>query len=118
MSKTEFVKAIEACNINEDRVKAIEKIYMAKLNPLVKKIVSYADHADFFDDERRALSYMEIFNPSRNIGFDFVKQRLIPFVDRYDNSYAVFNIATGGWGCFNTIDGLLYEEFESMEESF
>lgn len=117
MSKIEYVKAIETCEINEDRVKAIEKIYQTKLVPIVMKIVSYADQADFFDDERRALTYIEIFNPLRNMGFDFVKQGLIPFVDLYDNSYAVFNIATSGWGCFNTIDGMFYKECKSMEDT-
>lgn len=118
MSKSEYVKAIKACDIDDDRVNAIEKVYKTKLEPLVKKIVSYADQADFFDDERRAISYIEIYNPLRNMGFDFVKQGLIPFVDLYDNSYAVYVIATKKWGCFNTIDGMLYEEFESMEEAF
>lgn len=116
MSKADYINAVELCEIKEIRVKEIEKKYAAELNPVAKKIISYADSVDFFDEERRALSYLEILDPEKNIGFNFVKQGLVPFVDLYDNSYAVFNVRTCDWGRFNTVDGVLYRRRTLMEE--
>ena len=116
MSRAEYIKAVKSYEINEDRVKDIERIYKTNLEPIVKKIISYADQADFFDEERRALSYREILDPMKYIEFDFVKLGLIPFVDVYDNSYAVFNIASKEWGHYNIIDSVLYKKRKTMEE--
>lgn len=90
--------------------------YEIKLEPLVEKIVSYADQVLFFDEERRALSYQEILDPIENIGFDFVDLGLLPFVDVYDNSYAVFNLATKEWGRYNIFNQVFYMKRKSMEE--
>ncbi len=116
MSTAEYINMVENCIVKEERVKAIEKKYKTILEPVVKQIISFADMIDFFDEERRALSYSEIYNPEKNLGFDFIKEGLLPFVDLYDNSYAVFIVETKEWGRFNTSDGILYKKRKSMEE--
>ena len=90
MNKEEYLKEISNCEIDPKRIEEIEKRYNVKLDKTVKCIISYADKIDFFDEERRALSYDEILCPEEYLDFDFLSEGLIPLIDAYDNSYIVY----------------------------
>lgn len=116
MSKKEYLKEIEDTKINNTRVEEIEKIYDAKLNEMVKKIISLADEIDFFDEERRALSFNEIKNSEEYLGFDFVSKGYIPLVDAYDNTFVVFAFNENAWGKISASDGVLYRKKPTFVE--
>ena len=116
MSKQEFVKEAMSSEINNDRVEDITKIYDTDLSDELKHFISYADTIDFFDDERRALSYDEIKNPQKQIGVDFTKMRLIPVVDAYDNTYIAYSVEKKKWVKYNTIDNMEFKERDSIQE--
>ena len=116
MNKSEFISSISKVKVNKDRVETISKVYNADLSDTVAKMVSFADQVDFFDEERRALSYAEIFNPKKNIGIDFPELKLIPLIDAYDCTYIVYSIKDKKWAKYNTVDNILFKKKASIEE--
>lgn len=116
MSKAEFIKNIEKCDLNIQRIKEIEKKYKTNLTDFTAHAVSYADEQGFFDEERRALSYSEILNPIKFLKFDFIKAGLIPIVDTYDNTYVVYAIDEGKWAKFSLSDRVLFKKKDTFKE--
>lgn len=98
------------------RIVSISEIYKAEFSGVIKNIISYADTTDFFDEERRALSYSEIENPNAELEFDFISERLIPVIDAYDITYIVYVIDEGKWAKFNIVDKSLFKKKDSIEE--
>lgn len=116
MSKEVYLNEVESTTINEERVSQIENLYKTKLSELVKKIISHADRASFFEDERRALTYSEIINPLDSLGCDFISLNLIPIIDVYDNTYIVFDYMHNTWGEYNISDEILFNESNTFQE--
>lgn len=116
MNKKEYLSAVNSATIMQDRIEAISKIYGVEINNTVAGVISLADQIDFFDEERRALSYAEIFNPVRNLKIDFVKLQAIPLIDAYDNTYIVYMIQDEKWGKFNSIDNVFFKRRSTLAE--
>ena len=116
MNKQEFMDAVMSCDIKEDRVKQIEKQYKVILNDEVSKFVSYADTVDFFDEERRALSFEEIIDASEELEVDAVELGIIPLIDAYDCTYIVYLTKEEKWARFSSVDGTVYMKKDSLVE--
>ena len=116
MNKQEFLDAALACDIKEYRVKQIEKIYKVSLNDEVSKLVSYADTVDFFDEERRALSFEEIVDASEELEVDAVELGIIPLIDAYDCAYIVYLTKENKWARFSSVDETVYMKKASLAE--
>lgn len=116
MSKKEYLTNVMACNINDDRIIAIEKIYGMNLEETLKKIISYAGNVEFFDEERRALSFEEILNADDVYEFPFVEKKMIPIIDAYDGDYIVYSFAEKIWGKVNISDGVLFKKRDAVDE--
>lgn len=116
MNKKEFIEAALVCNIKEDRVKQIEEKYKVRLNADVSKLVSYADTVDFFDEERRALSFAEIVDASEEFEVDTVELGIIPLIDAYDCTYIVYLTKEDKWARFSSVDGTVYMKKDSLAE--
>ena len=116
MNTTEYIQLVNNTVINQSRVNNINNIYSTKVDTVVAKIISLADTVDFFDEERRALSYMEISNPSTIMEIDFVSKRMIPLVDIYDGSYVVFSIEEKKYALYNIFDDIEFKKSVVFEE--
>lgn len=116
MNTSEYIKLINNTAIDKTRVKTINEVYSTNVNERISKIISLADTVDFFDEERRALSYMEISKPEEIMEIDFVSKHMIPLVDIYDNSYVVYLIEDKQFALYNAIDDLEFKRSDSFED--
>lgn len=116
MNKREFIETMEKCALNQERIDRIDKLYNISLKGLIAKAISYADSVDFFDEERRALSFEEILNASEELETDFINLGIIPIVDAYDCVYIVFSSKDNKWARFSTVDKTLYRIKDSLED--
>ena len=116
MSKQEYINAVMAYGINSDRVDEISKVYGGDLSDELKHFISFADSVDFFDEERRALSYGEILDSSSKLGKDFAEKGLIPIIDAYDNIYIVFSFETKKWMKYSISDDVCFKEKDNILE--
>lgn len=116
MNKKEYLKEVEDCKIKLDRVEKVEKLYGEKVNDELARIISYADKVDFFDEERRALSFKEIMNATKDMEVDMVKMGIIPLIDAYDCAYIVYSFSEKEWARFSTVDGTLYKKKKTFAE--
>lgn len=116
MTKKEYIKGIKECDVVSDRVTAINSIYNSEISGILANVISFADSIDFFDEERRALSFKEICNPKKYLCFDFVSIGLVPVIDSYDNTYIVYIISEDKWAKFNIVDETLFKKKKSLEE--
>lgn len=116
MSKSEYLKQIDKCTIDKGRVSAVEKEYKVTLGDLQKKIISLADQIDFFDEERRALSFAEILKSKKMLGFDFCDKGLLPIVDAYDNTYIIYMFKEEKWAKINIVDGVIFKKKTTLKD--
>lgn len=116
MSSSEYIRNINNSRIDEKKVMKVSKAYGMALNDTVSKIVSFAGKGDFFDDDRRALSYDEIVNPKKYMGIDFISKRLIPLIDVYDNTYLVYSFEDKKYALYSATDALTFKKRAKFED--
>lgn len=116
MTKKEYLESVKTCEINSERVEAIEKLYKVSIKGLIASVISYAGTVDFFDEERRALSFEEMVNADKINGTSFVKNKMLPMIDAYDNDYIVYDFNEEKWGKVNLADMLLFKKRDSLDE--
>lgn len=116
MSKAEYLENVKKTKVNDERIKRISEIYGEDIEGLIAQVVSYADSEDFFDDERRALSFDEIVTSSKNLGDALLTEKAIPVVDVYDSMYVVYLIKEGKWALYSSTDGSIFKIRESLDE--
>lgn len=116
MNTSEYVELVKNTVIDQVRVKNVNEIYGTQVNTLIAKIISLADTVDFFDVERRALSYVEISKPREIMEIDFISKRQIPLIDVYDNTYIVFSIDDKQYSLYNATDDLSFKNSDTFEE--
>ena len=116
MNKQEFINSALVHEINEDRVKEISELYKVQLEEVIQKIISIADEVDFFDEERRMLSYDEIKSGSKLLGINVVEEGMIPLIDAYDCNYIVYLIRDGSWAKYTTVDKMMFKKRNTLEE--
>lgn len=116
MNKVEYLSNIENCPINKDRISCMMKIYNVEFSDTLARIISYADSADFIDDERRVLTFEEIVDAGEQLGVDFVSLGMIPIIDAYDNDYIVYVFGEAVWAKFNTIDQVTFKKKNTLQE--
>lgn len=116
MDKKEYLKSAEKCDVNYKRIKELEKIYENNIDGVLAHLVSFADSVDFFDEERRALTYKEIKNASKDLDVNLKELGLIPIVDAYDNTYVVYSTKDKCWAKFNSIDKTLFKQNKDIAD--
>ena len=116
MTKQEYIDSVMQYPANKDRIKEISDLYGTKINGIIAKIVSFADNADFIGEERRAFSYNEILNASKEYDTDFQTLGIIPIIDAYDNELIVYVIAEKVWAKYSLSDEILFKKKNTIEE--
>lgn len=116
MTKDEYLKNAYDCIVASERIVAIENKYDVVINDSLARVISYAGTVDFFDEERRALTYEEIIDADEKYGFEFVANKLIPVVDAYDNDYIAFSFSENKWCKVNVSDGVLFKKRDTLDE--
>lgn len=116
MNKQEYLDKVLKYPENPERTKAISELYGTSINGIIARVVSFAGNADFIGDERRAFSYDEILNASKEYGKDFKALGIIPFVDAYDNDLIVYVIAENVWAKYNMGDDIIFKKRDALEK--
>lgn len=116
MTKQDYLNNVLLCSINEKRVKALSELYGKCIDGIIAQIVSYADNADFIGEDRRALSFSEILNASKDYEKDFISLGIIPFIDAYDNDLIVYVITENMWAKYSLSDEVLFKKKDSIEK--
>lgn len=116
MNKREYLDDVNECDVNEERVDSINKMYNVELDEYLSKVVSYANENVFFEKERRVLSFEEIIDSSDDYGVDFVEQEMLPIIDAYDNTFIVYSFKDKAWAMYNLSDDILFDEKDTLEE--
>lgn len=116
MSTVEFLDKLNKTKNDSAKVSKIADAYHVELNEDLSKIISCAEKENFFDEDRRALSYKEILNPVRYMGIDFVSKGLIPLVDIYDNTYVVYIITEKKYALYSATDDLTFKKRKKCKE--
>ncbi len=116
MNRVEYLSNVEKCPINKERISCMMKIYNVEFTDFLAQIISYADSADFIDEERRVLSFEEIVDAGKSLGVDFVSLGMIPIIDAYDNDYIVYVFAEELWAKFNVIDQVTFKKKSTLQE--
>lgn len=116
MTKQEYLYNIRQCPEKEERIKEISDLYKTDIKGIIVKIVSFADNANFIGEERRALSYNEILNATKEYDIDFKSLGIIPVIDAYDNELIVYVIADNIWAKFSISDDVLFSRRYTLEE--
>ncbi len=116
MTKQEYIDNVKKYPENSERIRAISDIYGTEITGQIAQIVSFADNADFIGEERRALSYKEILNASREYEKDFKSLGIIPVIDAYDNELIVYIICERLWAKYSLSDEVLYKKKDSLDK--
>lgn len=116
MTKQEYLERVKQYPENAERVKLISDIYGTEINGIIAKIVSFSDNADFIDEERRAFSFKEILNASKEYEKDFKALGIIPVIDAYDNELIVYIIAEKTWAKYSLSDEVIFKKRDSLEK--
>jgi len=116
MDKKEYIALVKAQELNEERISTISRVYNVAIDEILGKVVSLADTVDFFDEERRALSFNEIENPIKTLNFDFASEKIIPVIDAYDMTYIVYITDEKKWAKFSVVDKTIYKKKDNLEE--
>lgn len=116
MTKKEYLDNVKTSHIDSERIKVIENLYHAVIDGIIANAISYSGTIDFFDEERRALSFDEIKNADSIFGATFVGNRLVPVIDAYDNDFIVYSIDEGKWGKVNLSDMIMFKKRDTLDE--
>lgn len=116
MSKKSYIDVINNAEINVERKKEITNIYSCEIEEKVLKAISVADSIDFFDDEKRALSYIEIKSASDVLEIDALSMGIIPIIDTYDCTYIVYLVKEKKWAMYSIDDGIIYKKTDELED--
>ena len=116
MNTIEYINKINDTEIDDKRKKEIEDIYSCKLPEVVAKAISLADSVDFFDEEKRALSYDEIKDGTNTLDYHSTTLNLIPLIDSFDCTYIVYLVDEDKWGKYSSIDKDVFKRRNTLEE--
>ncbi len=116
MTKQKYLEEVLMYPENAERIKTISDLYEKDISGVILKIISFADKVDFIDVERRALSYNEIINASKEYNKGFKELGIIPFIDAYDNDLIVYIISENQWAKYNLSDDILFKKKDNLED--
>lgn len=103
MKVSDFFDMISNAEIDDMRVKELEKIYGLAIPMTIKSIVSIADEP-IFVEEYRVLSFAEIADADDDLEVNFSERHLLPVVDCGDNDFIVYDLGKECWTKFNIIE--------------
>ncbi len=116
MNTIEYLDKINNAIIDDKRKKEIEDIYRCNIPEAVAKVISLAGSVDFFDEEKRALSYDEIKDGNNTLDYHSTTLKLIPLIDSYDCTYIVYLVDEDKWGKYSSIDKDVFKRRNTLEE--
>lgn len=116
MNSIDYINKINDVEIDDYRKKEIEDIYKCNIPDFVAKVISLADSIDFFDEEKRALSYDEIKSGNNTLDLHSLPLKYIPLIDSYDCTYIVYIIDENKWGKYSSIDKSVFKKRDTLKE--
>lgn len=115
MTKKEYLSALDAVQVEKDKVEQLERQYGFSFPEIVKKVISSAVETIFFDDEGRILSFDEMVDAEADLHVSFSKLGLFPLADTGDNDFIVYHAADGSYSLFNIVDECAFRKRDSLD---
>ncbi len=72
--------------------------------------------SDDGDTECRILDLDEILSASEDMEVDFLKEKLVPLVDCFDNDYLVYDFSKQIFCMFNISDEMSFSDYKNLDE--
>lgn len=116
MTKKDFLSEIATCNVDQERVSKIEKVYNNTLPGTVKLLISFSEESVFFDDGCRTLSFSEIVDAEKDLHVNFVKLGILPLFDCNENDFIVYHFDEKNWSKYNIVDECSFKEKDTLDE--
>ncbi len=114
----DFVAAIAVAQENCAIVSKIESAFGCSLSPECKRVLSFNEGGEIFDDDdiRRLMSTSEILSASQELHVDFPAVGIVPVVDCGDNDFAAYNFNKGKWCKYNIVENCMFSEKASFAQ--
>ncbi|WP_028505288.1 hypothetical protein [Ruminococcus sp. FC2018] len=116
MTKQEYLDKMMKYPKDEGRIKNISEMYNTPIGDVAEKVISFADNADFIAEERRAFSFKEIENASKEYDRNFQSMGIIPLFDAYDNDLIVYVVAEKVWAKYSLSDDVIFKKRNTLAE--
>ena len=116
MDKEQFLHAISNNIIDSNKVSAIQKIYGFTSTEEIEKLISICGEPIFIGNECRLLAFSEIQNASEELHVDFVRQKILPLFDCFDNDVIVWHFDEQKWSLYNITDQVSFKVKEHLSE--
>ena len=116
MTKQEYLDSMMKYPKNDERIKIFSEMYNAQIADTAEKVISFADNADFIEEERRAFSFKEIENASIEYDKDFKSLGIIPLFDAYDNDLIVYVVAEKKWAKYSLSDDVIFKKRDTIAD--
>lgn len=119
MTINEYLKKLKSTEVDDDAVDKIEKKYAKISFYEAKQVISLAGAGGFLDGGKsvcRKLSLDDILDADAELNLDFPEKGIIPFFDRGDNDYIVFDVNKRSWEMFNIVDEISFKSEKALED--
>ena len=116
MTKEEYFQILSNMKVNKNKTKKIEDLYGTDIPEIVKKVISCADKAVFFDDGYRSLSISEICDAEKDLHVNFVEKNIIPLIDCGENDFIIYDLNRKCFAKFNIVDEVVFKKKKTLEE--
>ena len=117
MKIEEYLEKLKFVPCDEASIIRVEKRFSTTLPDDVKRVLALAQTGEFLEGKSfcRKLSLDDIFDANAELNLDFVQKRIIPFFEKGDNDYIVFNLKKGRWELFNIVDEISFKARKDLE---
>lgn len=119
MTINEYLKKLKSTEVDDSAVDKIEEKYTKISSREAKQVISLAGTGGFLDGGKsvcRKLSLDDILDANTELNLDFPEKGIIPFFDRGDNDYIVFNVKEYCWEMFNIVDEISFKSEKVLED--
>lgn len=96
-------------------ISEIEKIYSCELDDDIKEVLNRKYESKKFKTLRR-VSINEIKDSEKDLGIDFISNKIIPIFDVGDNDFIIYEISSKSFALFNITDSTTFKKRKNIKD--
>ncbi len=96
-------------------ISEIEKIYSCELDDDIKEVLNTKYESKKFKTLRR-VSINEIKDSEKDLGIDFISNKIIPIFDVGDNDFIIYEISSKSFALFNITDSTTFKKRKNIKD--